>query len=133
MSHRSYCTHVVIVEFYGNIDWLFGKWNQKNILERFLCSLGFISSDPLLKQGRERVAIDSIAACCRTYDDLPIAGEWNFGQMLAFTIPTRHRYKFIKIYVLLGVVACKYIVESQCAIFEIIGKLLSMNAYCGNQ
>ena len=66
---------------------LFGVGKQECIFEAFGCFLGFIGGQPLLKQRRKGSLVDTLSGGEISDDDLPIAFEWKFGQMMFTTCP----------------------------------------------
>ncbi len=64
-----------------------GVGKQECIFEAFGCFLGFIGGQPLLKQRRKGSLVDTLSGGEISDDNLPIAFERKFGQMMFTTCP----------------------------------------------
>ena len=111
---------------------LFGVGKQECIFEAFGCFLGFIGGQPLLKQRRKGSLVDTLSGGEISDDNLPVAFERKFGQMMFTTCPGGKLRQLVQIDRLLLIVSGEDIIYPQRLILKIICKVLRITS-CRNQ
>ena len=91
---------------------------------------GFLSGEPFLEEGGERMAVDDLFAVVGTDDDLTIACEGYFAQMVASAVPMGQGDEFINENVMDNLAARECVVQSQGAVFEVLVEVLGLGI-CG--
>ena len=117
----------VVHEVDGDVDRIFRHGYEKYILERFLLSLRLVVAKPFLEERREGVAVDDVFRAMLHHDDLSVAFNGYFREMLAFTIPSWQATEFIHIDVLTVGIPREGVVQSQGVGGEKLVEVLRMH------
>ena len=124
MCHGGRHLASVVLQFYRHIDRILRIGDEEYVLKGSCRRLGLRIREPLLKERGEGVAIDDRARAMVADGNLAIALHGEFGQVLAFAIPTRDAVELVECDPLLLGVARKDVVDAKCGIRKIAVKLL---------
>ena len=102
----------VVHQHHAHIDGVAGHGNKEHVLERALNGLGLVVGEPFLKQSAEGVAIDDGARAVVSHNNLAVAIDRHFAEVLLLAIPSGHHVELVKVDVLVAGVARKHIVET---------------------
>ena len=108
----------------GDFCRLLGIRHQKCIFKSTFHHLGFLFSNPFLKQAGERSAVDNLPGSLILHGYLSISFQRKFRQMMASSCPLRKNRQFIQTNVLLVCISHKYIIQTKRLVYKIIFKSL---------
>ena len=108
----------------GDFCRLLGIRYQKCIFESTFHDLGFLFSNPFLKQAGEGCTVDNLPGSLILHGYLSISLQRKFRQMMASSCPLRKNRQFIQTNVPLVRISHKYIIQTKRLVYKIIFKSL---------
>ena len=112
-----------VAQLNGDVDRVARHRHQEHVLHRLAHGLGLGGRNPLLKQARERVAVDDRAAAMVAHGDVAVAGHWHLIKVHATAPPPRQTRHLVEKDILLDGIARKGIVQPEGRVGEVAVKV----------
>lgn len=103
-----------------------GEGQQEGVFEALGRDACFVRLQPFLEECGERRAVDDRAVCCVLHRDLPVAGQWQFRQVVVPSGPAGQCGEFVHADGLPFGIACEQVVDTQRPVGEILFECLCL-------
>ena len=130
MCQRSTDLAAVVTKIKRHLHRTLWHRNKKDILETLVYGFSLRIRLPLLKERRERVAIDNLPTHTVAHRDLTVSLHRQLSEALTLAIPARRLTEFIHGDVLLMVIAREDVVNAQGLVLKPTVEVLRTDAQC---